>query len=125
MPIDLIIPFYRQPGLVKSLFESLHRVGGELASLGCQVIAVNDSPDDEELKLRLREAAANLAGVAPCRIIENERNIGFGRSVNAAAVESVAQRRDVLLLNSDTIVFPGAISEMYRVANLDPMIGFV
>jgi GT2 family glycosyltransferase len=125
MPIDLIIPFYRQPGLVKSLFESLHRVGGELASLNCQVIAVNDSPDDEELRLRLREAVANLSAVVPCRVIENERNVGFGRSVNTAAGESVAQRHDVVLLNSDTILFPGAIAEMCRVASLDPMIGFV
>ena len=39
--------------------------------------------------------------------------------------DSVANRHDVILLNSDTIVFPGAFAEMQRVAYLDPMIGFV
>ena len=125
LPTDIIIPFYRQPTLVKSLFESLLRQAEELKASGCQVIAVNDSPDDGELKTRLREAAANLSGIVPCRVIENERNIGFLRSVNVAASESVANRHDVILLNSDTILFPGAIAAMQRVAGLDPMIGFV
>ena len=125
LPIDILVPFYRQPELVKSLFDSLHLVSGELANAGCQVIAINDSPDDGELRTRLRQAVSELSGIVPCRVIENERNLGFGRSVNAAASESVANRHDVLLLNSDTILFPGAIAELQRVANLDPMIGFV
>ena len=89
------------------------------------MIAINDSPDDDELKPLLRQAVADLSAVVPCRVIENAQNIGFGRSVNGAASESVANRHDVILLNSDTIVFPGAIAELQRVANLDPMIGFV
>ena len=125
MAVDLLIPFYRQPSLVKGLFESLHRVADELVEAGCEVIAINDSPEDGELKTRLREAVANLSKVVPCRVIENEQNIGFARSVNGAASDSVTSRRDVLLLNSDTIVFPGAIREVKRVAYLDPMIGFV
>ena len=111
MPIDIIIPFYRQPSLVKSLFDSLHRVSEELKATGCQVIAINDSPDDGELKTRLRQAVADLGAVVPCRLVENPQNVGFGRSVNGAAGESVANRHDVILLNSDTIVFPGAIAD--------------
>jgi GT2 family glycosyltransferase/glycosyltransferase involved in cell wall biosynthesis len=125
LPIDIIIPFYRQPSLVKTLFDSLHRVSEELRATDCRVIAINDSPDDGELKERLRQAAAELSAVVPCRVIENAQNIGFGRSVNGAAAEPVANRHDVILLNSDTIVFPGAIAELQRVANLDPMIGFL
>jgi GT2 family glycosyltransferase len=125
LPTDIIIPFYRQPSLVKGLFDSLHRVGEELAAAECRVIAVNDSPDDEELKAALRPAVEALSAVVPCRLIENQRNIGFGRSVNGAASDSVANRRDVLLLNSDTLLFPGAVAEIQRVAYLDPMIGFV
>jgi GT2 family glycosyltransferase len=125
LPTDIIIPFYRQPELVKSLFESLQRIGEELAATDCHVIAVNDSPDDGELKTRLRQAMADLSTLVPCRVIENERNLGFVRSVNGAASESVANRHDVILLNSDTVLFPGAIRELQRVAYLDPMIGFV
>jgi GT2 family glycosyltransferase len=125
LPTDIIIPFYRQPSLVKTLFASLQRAAEELKSTGCQVIAINDSPDDGELKTRLQQAVSELSTVLPCRLIENERNLGFGPSVNLAAGESVANRHDVLLLNSDTIVFPGAIAEIHRVAQLDPMIAFV
>ncbi len=125
MSIDIIIPFYRQPSLVKTLFESLHRVSEELVETECQIVAINDSPDDGELKPLLRQAVADLAPLVPCRLIENDRNVGFGRSVNGAASESVANRRDIILLNSDTMLFPGAIRELRRVAYLDPMIGFV
>jgi len=82
LPIDIIIPFYKQPSLVKGLFESLQRVGEELVAAGCQVIAINDSPDDAELKPLLRKAVEDLASVAPCRLVENSQNVGFGRSVN-------------------------------------------
>jgi GT2 family glycosyltransferase len=125
LPIDIIIPFYRQPSLVKGLFESLHRVSEELVSTGCQIIAINDSPDDAELQPLLRQAVQALSAKVPCRVVENVQNLGFGRSVNGAASESVAKRHDIILLNSDTILFPGAIAEMQRVAGLDPMIGFV
>jgi len=125
LPIDIIIPFYKQPSLVKGLFESLHRVGEELVATGCRVIVVNDSPDDAELKPLLQQAVADLSAVTPCRLIENLQNLGFGRSMNGAAADSVENRHDIILLNSDTVVFPGAIAELQRVANLDPMIGFV
>jgi len=125
LPVDILIPFYRQPALVKSLFDSLHRVADELVETECRVVAINDSPDDGELKVKLREAVSTLSAVMPCRLIENEHNIGFARSMNGAASQSVADRNDVILLNSDTILFPGAIREVKRVAYLDPMIGFV
>lgn len=125
MPVDILIPFYRQPQLVKSLFDSLHHVAEELVETGSQVVAINDSPDDDALKTRLREAVESLSAKVSCRLIENAHNIGFARSVNGAASDSVENRRDVILLNSDTILFPGAIREIKRVAYLDPMIGFV
>jgi GT2 family glycosyltransferase len=125
LPIDIIVPFYRQPSLVKTLFDSLHGVHEELVECDCQIIAINDSPEDEELKAVLCHAVAELASLVPCRLIENPENLGFGRSVNEAAGWSVRNRHDVILLNSDTILFPGAVREMRRVAGLDPMIGFV
>ena len=123
--VDIIIPFYKQPALVSSLFNSLHLVSGELVETGCQVIVINDSPDDVELKPLLRQAVQDLSQKVSCRLIENAENIGFGRTVNGAADGAVKNRHDVILLNSDTILFPGAIRELQRVAGLDPMIGFV
>jgi GT2 family glycosyltransferase/glycosyltransferase involved in cell wall biosynthesis len=124
-PIDIIIPFYRNAKLVEPLFRSLQSAAAELNDASCSVVAVNDSPDDLELKPVLREAVESLAQSVPARLVENEHNLGFVRSVNMAAAVSLVARRDIILLNSDTVVFPGALSELKRVAYLDPMIGFV
>ncbi len=123
--IDIIIPFYRNAGLVAPLFQSFQEVREELRDLACTIVAVNDSPGDAELKEALASAMDALSPHVPCRLIPNERNLGFVRSVNAAARQSVAARHDVLLLNSDTIVFPGALREIQKVAACDPLIGFV
>jgi GT2 family glycosyltransferase len=124
-PLDVVIPFYRNPALVAPLFRSLHEVREELQELSCEVVAINDSPDDRELKQALTQAIRDHALIGPCRLIENERNLGFVRSVNLAARQAVANGHDVLLLNSDTIVFPGALREIRKTAWSDPLIGFV
>jgi GT2 family glycosyltransferase len=123
--VDLIIPFYRNAGLVTPLFRSLLENRDELRELSCTVVAINDSPDDTELEPTLGTAVVALSQAVPARLIRNERNIGFVRSVNMAARQSIAARHDVLLLNSDTVVFPGALREMRKVAACDPFIGFV
>jgi GT2 family glycosyltransferase/glycosyltransferase involved in cell wall biosynthesis len=124
-PVDIIIPFYKNAALVAPLFQSLEAIGPELNAASCSVVAVNDSPDDAELGPVLRDAVERLSKSVPSRLIENEENLGFVRSVNAAAEAAVSAKHDVILLNSDTVVFPGAVSEMCRVAYLDPMTGFV
>ena len=123
--IDIIIPFYRNVGLVSPLYGSLATAKDELKALDCTVVAVNDSPDDAELQACLCEAVGRLSAEVGCEIIENERNLGFVRSVNQALERAVARGHDVLLLNSDTLVYPGAVTEVQRVAYCDPMIGFV
>ena len=122
-PIDIIVPCYRNAPLVKALFRSLERCGAELRRLRSRVLVVNDSPDDEDLGLVIERASAGFP--VPFEVIRNERNLGFVKSVNRAFERSVAGGRDVLLLNSDTVVFEGAIEEIAAVGRLDPMIGFV
>jgi GT2 family glycosyltransferase/glycosyltransferase involved in cell wall biosynthesis len=123
--LDIIIPFYRNADLVAPLFRSFEETLTELKDLACTIVAVNDSPDDLELERALTAATNALSSSLSCRVIRNERNLGFVRSVNGAARKSVAARHDVVLLNSDTIVFPGAMREIQRVADCDPLIGFV
>jgi GT2 family glycosyltransferase len=123
--IDIVIPFYRNAQLVDPLCRSLENVCDELAELGCSLIAINDSPDDEALRSALAKAQENLARIIPCEILENERNSGFVRSANRGLEISLERGHDVLLLNSDTLIFPGALREMAEVAYSDPMIGFV
>lgn len=107
------------------LFKSLHEIREELGELSCEIVAINDSPDDSELRRVLAKSINDFAPIVPCRLIENERNFGFVRSVNLAAQQAVANGHDVLLLNSDTIVFPGALREISKTAWSDPLIGFV
>lgn len=123
--LAIVIPFHRHERLVPPLFDALLACATELSALGAVVIVVNDSPDHAPLTAALSAACDRCAGVLPVHGLTNPHNLGFLRSANRGMEEAVAAGRDVLLLNSDTIVFPGAIAEMVRVAGCDPMIGFV
>jgi GT2 family glycosyltransferase len=124
MPIDIVVLFYRNPDLVNRVFSSLSRCDSELAKLECRIIAVNDSPDDDELCGALQDAPGMLAQT-PVSVKANARNLGFVRSANRVMARAVKDNHDVLLLNSDTVVFPGAVAEIVRVAKRDETIGFV
>ena len=123
--VDIIVPFHKHPEIVFPLFASIRRLQSELRDLDCTIIAVNDSPDDVELKQALIGEASRLDGILECTILENEANEGYVRSANRALRETIGRGHDAILLNSDTVLFPRAVSEMQRVAYLDPAIGFV
>ena len=99
-PIDIIIPFYKNAALVAPLFKSLTAVASELSDNQCTVVIVNDSPDDPELAGALSAAVESLAPLVPCRLLRNERNLGFVRSVNSCLKVAVEADHDVILLNS-------------------------
>lgn len=122
-PLDLIVPFYREPALAESLLGSLEAIEDELAAACCSLFAVNDSPDDTALQEVLGRAAARFR--LPFEVAVNPRNLGFVTSANAGLKRAALRGHDALLLNSDTLVFPGAIPEMRRIAALEPLIGFV
>ncbi len=123
--IDVIIPFYRNDDLVGPLCDSLVACAAELRDLNAAVVVINDSPGHEPLAQALQAACTRLGADLPVSLLTNEANIGFVRSCNRGLSRAANAKRHALLLNSDTIVFPGAFREMTRVADLDPMIGFV
>lgn len=124
--IDIVIPFHRNENLVAHLMDSLVACADELRDVGAGIVAINDSPDHEPLRLALESARQRLGGAdIPLAVVTNASNIGFVRSANIGLAHAREAGHDALLLNSDTQVFPGAIAEMLRVAALDPMIGFV
>jgi GT2 family glycosyltransferase len=125
--VDIAVPFYRNSHLVFQLFQSLTQAPAalELTRLGGTLFAVNDSPDDLVLKEQLQSAVSKAALRVRCELLENPANIGFTRSVNLVMQRALDQGHDVIILNSDALVLPGAFSEMRNVAYLDPMIGFV
>jgi glycosyltransferase involved in cell wall biosynthesis len=123
--LHIVIPFSKDAALVRSLFDSLEAIVPELNAVGCHVIAINDAPDDRELGSALSKAVTRLSEAVPSEIVQNDRDVGGIRCVDGALSRVASAKHDVLLLHADTIIFPGAVSELRRVAYLDPMIGFV
>lgn len=124
-PILIAIPFYKNEHLVARITESLIGCAHDLAAIGAEVIFYNDSPEYPPLGTALEESTRNASRHFPCRIVTNAQNKGFVGTMNLAMTEAIKRHSDIILLNSDTYVFPGALPEMVRVATLDPMTGFV
>jgi len=124
-PVLIAALFYKHPELARQLGAALLRCADELRAIDGEVLLVNDSPDDPELAAALAEVTAEIGDAFTWRILNNPRNLGFVESCNLAVAEAVDRGLDLLLLNSDTVVVPGAFREMVRVSRLDPMIGFV
>jgi GT2 family glycosyltransferase len=121
----IAIPFYRNVQFIALLLQSLGRCIDDLKTIGAEILLIVDSPDDQALIGALRLACTQHLGPVPHEIIINDANLGFIRSVNLALERAVSTARDIIILNSDVEVFPGALSEMRDVAATDHMIGFV
>jgi GT2 family glycosyltransferase len=124
VPLTVMVPFYKNPHLVAPLFRSIRACRDELRALNARLVFYNDSPGDEGLRAELKKALAEADGLA-LSVVENETNLGFVATVNVAFDTLIAQGGDIVLLNSDTVVFPGVFRELAAVAYSDPMIGFV
>ncbi len=123
-PVDIVIPFFRNPHLVSRIFASLRRVDDELLASNCHIIAINDSPGDDGL-VGILEKLSDTPMRTPLRITANDDNLGFVKSANRGMAQALSRSHDVLLLNSDTVVFPGSLTEVIRIARQDEKIGFV
>lgn len=121
----IAVSFYRAPHLPSFIAEGLTRLALELRSLNCKVLLFNDSPDDPELATALKEAQARVAAHIDCILETNERNLGFVQTMNIAMRKARQAGNHLLLLNSDAMPGPGALTEMMAVMRSDPMIGFV
>lgn len=104
---DIVIPVYRGVEMTRDCIESVFEHTGH--ALG-QVILVDDqSPEAKMRPMLLEFQRAHPETV----LLQNEKNLGFVSSANRGMS---LRKRDVVLLNSDTIVTPGWLAEMLRVA---------
>ncbi|WP_295924901.1 FkbM family methyltransferase [uncultured Xanthomonas sp.] len=124
-PLHVVAPFYCNEHLVAPFMRGLRSVASELVQAHASVWLYNDSPDHEGLRVALAEAVAEGVPGVDVRTLANEGNLGFIGTCNRAFDRAIEEGADVLLLNSDTEVTTGAISEILAVSTLDPMIGFV
>ncbi len=94
--VDVIVPVYGQTNFV---LNCIYSVLMSEQQVPYELVVIDDCGPDPELAPRLRE----LASMRLITLIENGKNLGFVGSVNRGM--AVHPDRDVVLLNSDTLVF--------------------
>ena len=112
---DIIIPVYNAYEDLTKCIASIWRYT-DLSTH--RVIIVNDCSPDERISPYIHSIEGD--GIV---VIENEKNVGFSGSVNRGIRYSVD--KDVLLLNSDTIVTPNWIEKILKCAYSEGTIGTV
>jgi GT2 family glycosyltransferase len=96
--VDVIVPVYA--GLRETL-ACLQSVLDARDGTMMELVVINDASPDPELTGQLRE----LAKAGKFTLLENSRNLGFVATVNRGM--RLHADRDVVLLNSDTVVAKG------------------
>jgi GT2 family glycosyltransferase/glycosyltransferase involved in cell wall biosynthesis len=106
--VDVIVPVYGAAGDLGRCLESVV-AETDLARHG--LLLVLDGPQDDEVEAIVRSVSA-------ARVLRNEARRGFVESVNHGMRVST---RDVVLLNSDTIVTPRWLEKLLEAAaSVDP-----
>lgn len=122
MKLDIIIPVYRNAAMVRDCIRSLVPHLAEISDCAPRLIVINDSPDDEDVE---RYLASSEAVRSIGLILRNKENLGFVRSVNKGLALARQRGAAALLVNSDTLTYPGTLAEMVAVLYADPQIAFV
>lgn len=114
--VDVIVPVYKGREETLACLASVLRArsGANMA-----LIVINDASPDAQLT----EALRLLAQAEGFTLLENETNIGFVGSVNRGM--RLHSARDVVLLNSDTLVPPGWLERLKKTAYAEANIGTV
>ncbi|WP_291168813.1 glycosyltransferase [Gimesia sp.] len=116
--VDIIIPVYDGLSETRNCLISLAESLSE-NQIECNVIVINDQSPNQELVEWLR----GYCKENQIQFIENETNLGFVRTVNKGM--TLSTNRDVILLNSDTIVANNWIDRLIDCAYSKPNIGTV
>ncbi len=113
--LAVVVPVYGNLAVTQACLESLFAA----VPARTRLIVVDDATPAPELAAWLDD----LAAAGRIFLIRQPRNRGFPAAVNAGI--AAAGGRDVLLLNSDTLVPPGAVTTMRAVAYARPETGSV
>jgi GT2 family glycosyltransferase len=113
--------------VIVPVFNAYESLDACLASLSrtlqpsVKVILANDASSDPRIAPLLQQFSHSAA--FSVRVIEREKNLGFPENCNHAFREAGSD--DVVLLNSDTIVTPGWLSQIIRLAQSDARIATI
>lgn len=119
LTLAVVIINYKTPELVKAVLESLKT---EIDKNSMQVIVVDNGSKDNSLSFLNAWIEKNHA-TSWVKLIDVGHNTGFsgGNNLGILAVKA----KNYLLLNSDTIVRPGAIRILLETANKHPDAGLI
>ena len=112
----IIIPVYRGVQVTRACIESVLAHRNPETD---QLVLINDASPDAGMAAML----APYATQPNLFLLTNPANLGFVQTVNRGL--SFAAGADVLLLNSDTVIFAGAFDELLHVAYAHAEIGTV
>jgi O-antigen biosynthesis protein len=113
--LTIVIPMYEGYETSRACLASVHRS----AAVETKIVIVNDSSPNQDLSNFL-DAYAESHDV---ELLKNDVNIGFAASVNGALRQR--ERGDVLLLNSDVVLPPGAVDRLIAAAYVSDDVGTV
>ena len=115
MGVDIIIPIYNA---YDDLYKCLQSVYQYTDLVENRLILINDNSSDTRIEPYLNsQTKENVI------IIHNKENKGFSNNINLGMAQS--KERDVLLLNSDTIVTKNWVEKIVECAYSDRAIGTV
>lgn len=117
--LAVVLLNYQTPELVGNCIESL---APELSKPGRELVVVDNASGDESV-VSIRRAIERHGLVDRARVIEAPRNGGFSYGHNRGIEASEADL--CLLLNSDTLIRPGALDALVAAAEQDPTAGLV
>ena len=115
LPPAIIIPVYNAPDEVKNCLESIL----QHTNTSYRVIVINDASTDP----RIHELLDYYKNIPFIEIYHNEKNLGFTRTINRGI--ELADRADVVFLNSDTQVVPCWLRNLQFAAYSGEKIGTV
>lgn len=113
LDISIIIVNWNTRDLLADCLNSIARTAAGMAH---EIIVVDNASSDGSREM-VREHFPHV------RLLVNAGNVGFAKANNQAIQASAG--RYVLLLNSDTVVLPGALPALVRFMDAHPQVGIV
>lgn len=113
MDVSVIVVNWNTKDLVTQCLQSVHDTIG---SLDFEIIVVDNASTDGSPEMVCER-------FPQVRLLDNRENVGFAVANNQAIRAS--QGRYILLLNSDTVALPGALSQMVHFLDCHPDTGAV
>ena len=113
MDLTIVIVSWNTSGLLSQCLHSVYETGSRFAF---EVIVVDNASTDDSISMVEEQFPA-------VKLIKNDRNQGFARANNQGL--EIANSRYYMLLNSDTIMLPGAIDTLIEMADQNPNVGML